>query len=311
MSRRPRSLTIVTPTAFLAAATLVLVPGEASGQRGGRGTMSVPRVTTAPSRPTTTSPARPTRPSGGSGRGYMTPGSSSGGVTGGYARRGDLPRISMQPSRRGSDRAYARTYDRDYGTSTYWNGGSRYFRSSARRGGGCVYGCTVFRAGVRIGRFAGSFAIGYPVFAIPVFVPYYYHEHDVVYDRYHDVDAVDDVDDRYVADSRRPASKLIVVGGGTGGGRDALTVESLADSVRLSWLANGRAAREVKLFVTDSARRELATRTANPSAPTATFEIATLSAPVAFAGVTVVFADGVTSTTLVPYRGEAAPGRQR
>ena len=102
-----------------------------------------------------------------------------------------------------------------------------------------------------------------------------------------------------------------MVGGGTGGGSDALTVESLADSVRLSWLANGRVAREVKLFVADSARRELATRTASPSAPTATFEIATLSAPVAFAGVTVIFADGVTSTTLVPYRGEAAPGRPR
>ena len=306
MIRRPRSLTISTPAAVVAAAILVAAPGEASGQRGGRGTMSVPRVTTAPSRPVTSSPARPARPSSGSGRGYMTGGSSSG-VTGGYARRGDLPRVSMQqPSRRNSDRAYARTYDRGYSASSYSSGGSRYWRSSsARWGGKCVYGCTVFGGGVRLGRFAGSFVIGYPVFSIPVFVPYYYHEHDVAYDR------SDDVDDSYAADSRRPASKLIVVGGGTAGGSDALTVESLTDSVRLSWLANGRVAREVKLFVADSARRELATRTASPSAPTATFEIATLSAPVAFAGVTVVFADGVTSTTLVPFRGEAAPGRPR
>ena len=307
MIRPARLLTISAPAAVLAAATLVVTPGEASGQRGGRGTMSVPRVTTAPSRPTSASPARPTRASSGSGRGYMTPGRTSGGVTGGYARPGDLPRIStQQPSRRGSDRPYARTYDRGYASPSHGNGSSRYWRSSSstRWGGRCVYGCTVFGAGVRLGRFAGSFVVGYPVFAIPVFVPYYYHEHDVAYDRYEDTDG-------YVADSRRPASKLIVVGGGTGGGSDALTVESLADSVRLSWLANGRVAREVKLFVADSARRELATRTASPSAPTATFEIATLSAPVAFAGVTVIFADGVTSTTLVPYRGEAAPGRPR
>jgi hypothetical protein len=84
----------------------------------------------------------------------------------------------------------------------------------------------------------------------------------------------------------------------------------LGDSVRLNWLANGRSAREVKLFVADSARRELATRSASPSAPSATFEVATLSAPVAFAGVSVVFSDGVTSTTLVPYRGDA-PARER
>ena len=46
------------------------------------------------------------------------------------------------------------------------------------------------------------------------------------------------------------------------------------------------------------------------AAPTATFEVATLSAPVAYAGVTVTFADGVTSTTLVPYRGEAGGQRR-
>jgi hypothetical protein len=82
-----------------------------------------------------------------------------------------------------------------------------------------------------------------------------------------------------------------------------LTVESVGDSVKLSWLANGRQAREVKLFVADSAQRQLATRITNPATPTATFEIATLSAPVAYAGVSVTFTDGVMSTTVVPYRG--------
>jgi hypothetical protein len=39
--------------------------------------------------------------------------------------------------------------------------------------------------------------------------------------------------------------------------------------------------------------------------------VATLSAPVAYAGVAVTFADGVTSITLVPYRGGTASGQRR
>jgi hypothetical protein len=39
-----------------------------------------------------------------------------------------------------------------------------------------VYGCGGFSAGVRAGRFAGSFVVGYPVFAVPIVVPYYYYE---------------------------------------------------------------------------------------------------------------------------------------
>src|SRR6185369_13727986 len=96
------------------------------------------------------------------------------------------------------------------------------------------------------------------------------------------------------------ASKLIVVGGGTTGG-DALTIETVGDSVRLSWLGANRPVREVKLFVADSAHHELATRSASRMAPTATFEVATLSAPVAFAGVAVTFADGAMTTTTIPY----------
>jgi hypothetical protein len=96
-------------------------------------------------------------------------------------------------------------------------------------------------------------------------------------------------------------SKLIVVGGGTTGGGDALTIETVGDSVRLSWLGTNRPVREVKLFVADSAHRELATRSASPMAPTATFEVTTLSAPVAFAGVAVTFADGAMTTTTIPY----------
>ena len=89
-----------------------------------------------------------------------------------------------------------------------------------------------------------------------------------------------------------------------------MTVETVGDSVRLRWLGAGRSAREVRLFVADSARRELAARTASPSAPVATFEIVTLSAPVAFTGVSVTFTDGVIMTTVIPYQHAAASQRR-
>jgi hypothetical protein len=303
MIRRPRPLPLSTSALAVAMATgaIVVLASEAAAQSR-RGTMSAPapRVTTPPPRPSGGSIGQPTRPSA-SGRGYMTGRGGSPGLRSGGPRRGDLPRIVTEPRKRG----YAYTYDRHYGRPAIagHGGRTRYYRHGSSVGyglGGCTFGCSGIRAGVRLGRFAGSFVIGYPLF-VPVVVPYYHH---VEYERYDDAETE-------VYASERPASKLIVVGGGSASGSDALTVESFGDSVRLSWLANGRQAREVKLFVADSAKRELATRSASPSSPTATFEVATLSAPVAFAGVTVVFADGVTSTTLVPYRGDTVFSRPR
>ena len=212
----------------------------------------------------------------------------------------------------GSGRAYGTSGygTSSYGTGTYGSTANGYPRGSTRYrrqpytrwgvGAGCAYGCFRLGAGVRTGSFFGSLFIGYP-FAVPIYVPYIVET--TTYVR-HEEPAYDSYDQRadVSAELNRPASKLIVVGGSGSGGGDALTVESIGDSVRLSWLAAGRTAREVKLFVTDSAKRELAARTASPSAPVATFEIVTLSAPVAFAGVSVTFTDGVTTTTVVPYQ---------
>jgi len=297
MTRRSFSLAkpVVSGLA-LTVGTLTSFATDASAQGGGRGGMSLPRLTTAapaasgrgarvaaPSMPA----MAPTR------GGYITsPGVSSG--PRGYSRRGDLPRLRTAPAGYGA-------YGQGYGTSPGATGRSRYWRAPYTRwgpGSGCGYGCVT---GGHVGRYKKSYIIGYPLFGVPIFYPYY----DVGY-VYSEVAA-----DTYSPDPPRPTSKLIVVGTGSTGGSDALTVESLGDSVRLSWLRNGRPAQEVKLFVADSAKRELATRSTNPTTPTAIFEIATLSAPVAFVGVTVVFADGVTSTTLVPYRGDAAPSRPR
>jgi hypothetical protein len=187
----------------------------------------------------------------------------------------------------------------------YTDRGPRYTnRPYTRSGfGGCVYSCVSVSAGIRTGRYFSSFTIGYP-FAVPIIVPYFVVATPEVY-------VERPVEERYVEEAPRAASKLIVIGGASGGGGDALTVESIGDSVRLNWLPNGRQAREVKLFVADSAQRQLATRIASPAMPSATFEVATLSAPVAYAGVSVTFTDGVVSTTVVPYRGGASGGQRR
>jgi hypothetical protein len=139
--------------------------------------------------------------------------------------------------------------------------------------------------------FLGSFVWGYPFWG-PVAWPYWDYG-------YYGSTYAEPSEQSY--EPAHVGSKLIVVGGGTTGAGDALTIETVGDSVRLSWLGANRPVRDVKLFVADSAHRELATRSASPMAPTATFEVATLSAPVAFAGVTVTFADGAVTTTTIPY----------
>lgn len=277
-------------TATLAAALLTVAVTHLPAQRAGsgRGIMTVPGAPTPPR--VTTTPA-PTRPSG-----VMTgpryPGA-------GARRPGDLPRLTTGSTRRGYGTASTFSNDRDgFRDGGGFRGSPRYRRATpvTRWGVGSTCGSFCVSVGARFGssHFKSSFLIGWP-FVVPVFVPVSY-SYGVVY-------AGGAPSDEYVErEPERASSKLIVVGGGTGGG-DALTVETLGDSVRLTWLAAGRAAREVKLFVADSAHRELATRAASPASPMATFEVATLSAPVAFAGVSVTFADGVTTTTTVPYRG--------
>ncbi len=307
---------MIQPVRTLAiAGSLVIAFGAAASAQSSRGTMGVPRAVTA-------SPPSTVRVPPPSSRGVMgVPRVDS--PTG--PRGGNLPRMTTSQSgghlRGRRVGAYGRGsgyggsgygagsttgVGMTYGAGSRVNGGyghrfepgmSRRWRPGYTRwgvGAGCVGTCFRIGIGGRTSRFFGSFTVGYP-FAVPIVVPYFYYS---AYESY-----VEPVEESYVAEPEAPraASKLIVIGGGGSGG-DALTIESLGDSVRLNWLGANRPAREVRLFVADSAQRQLATRSASPAAPTATFEIATLSAPVAFAGVTVTFADGVTTTTMVPYR---------
>ena len=106
-----------------------------------------------------------------------------------------------------------------------------------------------------------------------------------------------------VATTSAPVSsgpKLIVVGEGSGG--EAITLEHpTADRLRVTWSATGAVAREVRLFLADSSRQTLRTSVPDVDAPSATFEIGALGWRIAFVGATVVYASGVTTTTLVPY----------
>jgi hypothetical protein len=211
---------------------------------------------------------------------------------------------SYSPS--GTSGGYGRAYGGGSSYGGYPRGGGAYRRPPYTRwgiGAGCAYDCYRLGAGTHKGGFYGSFFVGFP-FAVPVYLPY-------IETAQYDEATVDAYAPRPEPPPyyTTPASKLIVVGGGSGGG-DAVTVETVGDSVRLRWLPAGRSAREVRLFVADSARRELASRTASPSAPVATFEIVTLSAPVVFAGVSVTFTDGVITTTVVPYQHAAAAPRR-
>ena len=263
----------------IAALLVLLSTGIASAQRGG----GLPRIVSAPAAPV-----------------------ASGGVMGvpRYAvptgptapRAGNLPRL-------GGYRAGYRPGAGYAGTPGYGHGvmggapGQRFTPGTVPRsqsgynrlgaGMSCYGGCFTGGVGGRYKHFFGSFVAGYPYW-----VPYFDYG-------YYGTTYTEPAMESY-APARAPA-KLIVVGSGSASGGDALTVETEGDSVRLSWLGANRPVREVKLFVADSAHRELATRSASPTAPTATFEVATLSAPVAFAGVTVTFADGVMTTTTVPY----------
>lgn len=259
------------------AASLVLVStGVSSAQRGG-----LPRLVAAPApAPIPAAPAA-------SGRGMMAVPRAAGPTA---PVGGGLPRLVTRPGG-----GYARGYAMGSGGSTggFSNGGNASHRwqpgYTRSVGSACVGGC--WGVGGRYKHFYGSYVVGYPFWT----VPYVYDSYGSSY--------VESAAESYAPEpAGRAAPKLIVIGGGSAGGGDALTVETMGDSVRLSWLVAGRLAREVKLFVADSAHRELATRSASPSTPTAVFEVATLSSPVAFAGVTVTFADGVVTTTMVPYR---------
>jgi len=96
--------------------------------------------------------------------------------------------------------------------------------------------------------FLGSFVVGYPFWGAVAWPYFDYGYYGSTY--------AEPAEQAY--EPTHPGSKVIVVGGGTTSGGDALSIETLGDSVRLSWLGANRPVRDVKLFIADSAHRELA-----------------------------------------------------
>ena len=232
----------VTATAF---STVATAGALAQRSRGTGGTMGGPVITQQPA--TRPAPAPPPPSS----RGTMyVPGP---GATG--SRGGDLPRIVAPPTQRPTAYDYGSSYGKTYGGGSSYGTRDGFGRSDgrqparlytttrtpaahSRRAPVCGYGCVRIGGGHRAARVFATFSIGYP-FYVPLYVPYIY---DATYVRYGEEAVADTYVPEPYADAARPPSKLIVVGAGSAGG-DALTVETVGDSVRLSWIASGRTPR--------------------------------------------------------------------
>jgi hypothetical protein len=72
------------------------------------------------------------------------------------------------------------------------------------------------------------------------------------------------------------------------------------DSLQLTWLGTPRPIRLATLFVANEAQQPIRQRDIDNDRREAVFGIASATDQVAYAGLTVVFADGSTRTTLVP-----------
>ncbi|MFN8574278.1 MAG: hypothetical protein U0132_19665 [Gemmatimonadaceae bacterium] len=102
-------------------------------------------------------------------------------------------------------------------------------------------------------------------------------------------------------------SRMTVIGKGADGGGGVMRIDRLSNrSVRLTWLANERPTREATLFLADANQQPLAVREVDLLHREAVF-ILTEGKNVAYTGLTVVFKDGASRTTLVPFADVATP----
>jgi hypothetical protein len=94
---------------------------------------------------------------------------------------------------------------------------------------------------------------------------------------------------------------MTIVGGGADGGGGVMRIERVApDAVQLTWLVPPRPVRSAVLFLADDAQARLRSQSVTADGPRASFGLTKMPRAVAFAGLTVEFADGAQRTTLVP-----------
>ena len=98
-------------------------------------------------------------------------------------------------------------------------------------------------------------------------------------------------------------SRTLTIGAGADGGGGVMRIQQLGDSaLRVTWLGSVRPIREARLFLADSLRQSLRSQSVTLAESSALFSIRDLEPNLAFTGLTIVYADGATATTLVPYR---------
>jgi hypothetical protein len=97
-------------------------------------------------------------------------------------------------------------------------------------------------------------------------------------------------------------SRTLTIGAGADGGGGVMRIQPLGDTaVRVTWLGSVRPIREARIFLADSLRQSLRSQSVTAAAPSALFRTGELEPQLAFTGLTIVYADGATATTLVPY----------
>lgn len=96
-------------------------------------------------------------------------------------------------------------------------------------------------------------------------------------------------------------ARITIIGSGADGGGGMLQIERIGgDTLEVTWRGTERPIRRAEVFLADAARRPMQQRAVTIESAVARFSLEGLARPAAFAGVTVVFGDGSTTTTLVP-----------
>jgi hypothetical protein len=103
-------------------------------------------------------------------------------------------------------------------------------------------------------------------------------------------------------------SRSVIIGAGADGGGGVMRIaQRSSDTLQITWLGTTRPTRRVTLFLADEMHLPLKTRVIGLDHREVLFALTSLERPAVYAGLSVVFADGSTQTTLVPL---AEAGRQ-
>jgi hypothetical protein len=194
-------------------------------------------------------------------------------VVGIGSARGETGRAGTDPRGVARDPRTVGRPPADQGRDSRWGG----HYPTGRHPYGAYHGGRFRHHGLHVGAHFGSAFI---ILAVPVVYPTY------VYAAPYSI--------RYSA-----SGASTVMQGDLGGAAAALAVDHLSGGVvRLTWRPDGRAVEEVGLFLADAQQRVLAVQTLRAPPFSALFEPGYQAA---YVGITIVYADGQTATTLLPY----------